>query len=280
MRCILSLLALSALVAWGAAPGDAPKLENKADDKKPIVVPFEMLKSGHMAVMVKFNGKGPYRMIFDTGAPTNLVNVKVAKETGLLQGKAGPAFPIFGSMGEANVAALEVGEQKAEKVPILVMDHPTIALVSKALNMPIEGLIGFPFFGRYRTTIDYQAKTMTFVPSGYNPPNVMDAMMGVLMGSDGPKVLAPAASWGFTAEPNEDKDLAGVKVTSVRPDSPAAKGGLKTGDRLLTLDGRWTDSLVDLYQAAATVKPGTKVVLKVHRDGREEKLEVVPVAGL
>ena len=52
---------------------------------KPVVVPFELLKSGHMAVMIKVNGKGPYRVIFDTGAPINLLNNKLAKETGLLK---------------------------------------------------------------------------------------------------------------------------------------------------------------------------------------------------
>jgi hypothetical protein len=273
------MLTLVALVVYGVSPADTPKVEKKAEEK-PITVPFEMLKSGHMAVMVKFNGKGPYKMIFDTGAPTNLVNNKVAKEAGLLKGKARPAFTLFGSMGEATIDTLEVGEQKSEKVPTIVMDHPTIETVSKALNTPIEGLIGFPFFGRFRTTIDYQAKTMTFVPSGYNPPNVMEAMMGAIMGGDGPKVLAPAAAWGFSAEPNGEKDVPGVKITAVRPESPAARGGMKVGDRLLTLDGRWTDTMVDLYQAAATVKPGTKVVLKVHRDGKEQKLEVTPAAGL
>lgn len=276
MRIILSLLAISAVVCVSAA--EDSKIEKKPDEKA-IVVPFEMLRSGHMAVMVKFNGLGPYKMIFDTGAPTNLVNNKVAKAAGLLKGKAKPLFAPFGSQGEAVIDSLEVGGQKAEKVSTMVMDHPTIDQVSKALNTPIEGLIGFPFFGKFKTTIDYQAKTMTFVPSGYNPPNIMEAMMSALMGSDGPKQLAPAAAWGFSAE-QRDKESAGVEVTAVRPDSPAAKGGLKVGDRLLTLDGRWTDTAVDLFQAASGVKPGTKVVLKVKRDGKELKLEVAPVAGL
>jgi membrane-associated protease RseP (regulator of RpoE activity) len=278
MRTVLSLLVLAALVVGSARPADVPRIEKKPEEKA-TVVPFEMLKSGHMAVMVKFNGKGPYKMIFDTGAPTNLVNNKVAKEAGLLKGKAKPAFTLFGSQGEAVIDSLEVGDQKAEKVSTMVMDHPTIEQVSKALNTPIEGLIGFPFFGKFKTTIDYQAKTMTFVPNGYNPPNIMEAMMGALMSSDGPKLLSPAAAWGFNAE-LKDKDTPGVAIIAVRPDSPAAKGGLKVGDRLLTLDGRWTDTMVDLFQAAAGVKPGTEVVLKVQRDGKEVKLKVAPVAGL
>ena len=51
-----------------------------------------------MAVQVKINGKGPYRLIFDTGAPTNLINNKLAKEAGVIdqEGRQGPRLPLFG----------------------------------------------------------------------------------------------------------------------------------------------------------------------------------------
>ena len=52
---------------------------------KPVVVPFELLPSGHMTVMVKVNGEGPYRLILDTGAPITLIDNKVAKAAGLLK---------------------------------------------------------------------------------------------------------------------------------------------------------------------------------------------------
>ena len=32
-------------------------------------VPFELLKTRHIVVSIKINGKGPYRVIFDTGSP-------------------------------------------------------------------------------------------------------------------------------------------------------------------------------------------------------------------
>ena len=50
-----------------------------------------------------------------------------------------------------------------------------------------------------------------------------------------------------------------MTIKEVLPGSPAAAAGLKVGDRLLTLDGRWTDSLADLYTAAGYVKPGETV---------------------
>src|SRR5438105_14513383 len=56
---------------------------DEAAEKKPVTVPFGLLKTQHMTVQVKINGKGPYRLIFDTGAPVTLINNKVAKEAGV-----------------------------------------------------------------------------------------------------------------------------------------------------------------------------------------------------
>jgi membrane-associated protease RseP (regulator of RpoE activity) len=250
------------------------------DPLKPVVIPFELLKTGHMTVKVKVNDKGPYTLIFDTGAPINLFNNKIAKDADLLKGVAKPPIAIFGSMGEVKVKMLEIGALKAEDLPGVVMDHPTVEAISKALG-PIDGIIGFPFFARYKMTLDYQAKTMTLVPSGFKPPDVMKSMMLALMTSDqGPRVLSPSAQWGIVPHKDAGDDDAGVTIKAVVPDSAAAKAGLKTGDRLLTLDGRWTDTLPDLYTAVSHVKAGTTATVVIKRDGKEMKLQVKPVSGL
>jgi hypothetical protein len=283
-RALMVLVVVVVLPAgcnpWASsARGDAPAA-------KPVTVPFELLKTGHMTVMVKVNGKGPYKLIFDTGAPITLLTNKVAKEAGLLKGVRQPAFSLFGAVGDVKVKSLEVGGQKAEDVAAMVMDHPTVEAISKAFG-PIEGIVGFPFFARFKMTLDYQSRTMTFVPSGFKPPDVLKAMEAVLMsammqaGDEAPrKVLAPAAQWGMAARKVKGDEEAGVNLTDVLPGSAAAAAGLRAGDRLLTLDGRWTDSLTDLYTAAGYVKPGTTVAVRVRRDGKELELKVRPGAGL
>ena len=265
-----------------AAPDDKEPLKK---DDKPVVVPFELLKSRHMAIQVKINGKGPYRVIFDTGAPTNLVNNKIAKAAGLTSKDDRGGLALFGAAPTPKtIKKLEIGDLVLEGMPTMVMDHPTVAAISEALG-PIEGLIGFPFFARYKMTIDYQKKEMTLVPNGYVPGDAMQGMMEKMMASTkgkkaDPTVLAPAGVWGFTVDKAKDDDDAGVKVTEVLAKSPAASGGLKVGDRLLTLDGRWTDTVSDTFVAAGSVKPGNEVVLVVVRDGKEVKLTVTPAKGL
>lgn len=270
-RVLFALLVAGAMVG---ADTKAPEPKGKA-----TVVPFEMLKSGHMAVQVKVNGKGPYKLIFDTGAPMSLVNNKLAKETGLLKGKAAPAIALFGTVGDVKIKTLDVGGQTAENVPAIVMDHPTVEMLAQGLGEPIYGIVGFPFFARFKLTLDYKAKTMTLVPSGYKPPDIMQAMTMALLGS-GSRSLAPSGQWGLVASKDAGDEEDGVDVKTVVPGGAAEKAGLKRGDRLLTLDGRWTDSMADLYEAAGRVKPGQTVVVKVKRGDKEIELKATPAKGL
>jgi hypothetical protein len=278
---LLLLVSLAALPQFGrAAP---PEQEPLKKDEKPVVVPFELLKSRHIAIQVKVNGKGPYRVIFDTGAPTNLVNNKIAKAAGLTgKGDKGGGLALFGAAPTPKIIKkLEIGDLVLEGMPTMVMDHPTVAAISEALG-PIEGLIGFPFFARYKMTIDYEKKELTLVPNGYVPGDAMQGMMDKMMSATTktqkpePSVVAPGGLWGFTVDKAKDDEDAGVKVTEVLAKSPTATGGLKVGDRLLTLDSRWTDTVAYTFVAAGGVKPGKAVVLVVSRDGKEIKLMVTP----
>jgi S1-C subfamily serine protease len=111
----------------------------------------------------------------------------------------------------------------------------------------------------------------------------MQAMMNFMMGSQGgkpePAIIAPAALWGFEIQKAEKDEEAGVVVKDVLDGGPAALGGLKAGDRILTLDGRWTDTIGDTFTAASLVKPGRTVIVVVERDGKEVKLSIKPAKG-
>jgi hypothetical protein len=279
MKRFLAILAVACFASVAVA--DAPP---KSEPGQAVTVPFELLKSGHMAVQVKVNGKGPFRLIFDTGAPITLVNNKVAKAAGLLKNVQSPFFALFGSMGEVKIKDLQVGGQKASGVSAIVMDHPTVEAMARVFG-PIDGIVGFPFFARFKMTVDYQAKTLTFVPNGFKPPDVMQAMMtalttGLASGDDGPKILSPAAQWGMLVHKDSKDDASGVEVSEVLPGSAAATAGLKAGDRLLTLDGRWTDSIADLYQAAGYVEAGKSAAVVIKRGSKELTLKVKPTSGL
>ena len=273
MRTITTAVVLVLISSPGQILGVDP-------EPKRATVPFELLKTQHMAIKIMVNGKGPYRVIFDTGAPTNLLNNKVAKEAGIFpKDFRKPLFGIFGSLGDSKIKTLQVGDLKVENISTIVMDHPTVTLIDKHFG-PIEGLVGFPFFARFKMTIDYQKKEMTFVPGTFEPPDVMKTMMKTLMAGNQKKVLAPAGQWGFKVA-KESKDAEpGVNVQEVLAGSAAAKGGLKAGDRLLILAGRWTDSVADCYAAAGYVPAGSEARLRISRNGKEMELTVKVQSGL
>jgi len=261
-----------------------PALVRAGEQPKSFAVPFETIKSQHMVVNVKINGKGPYRLIFDTGAPDSIVNNKDAQASGILsKDSKGTGFALFGSRGQAKIKSLEAGELKAENLSVMVIDHPTVALISKAVG-PIEGIVGFTFFARYKMSIDYQKKEMTFTPVDFTPPDTMQMLMKKMLAPASerakPRILAPGGLFGLKVEKDEKDEEAGVTVKEVLPDTPAAAAGLKAGDRLLTLDGRWTDSVGDCYFAASRVRPGTAVPATVMRDGKEKRLKITANVAL
>jgi hypothetical protein len=286
-KTILSLLA----VGLSVGPAWADDMADAGEAAKPQVVKFDLVTSGHFIVKAKVNGKGPYNLIFDTGAPTTLVTPKVAMEAGLTKdAKDKPLIPLFGMMGQVKIKDFQVGEVKAEGVNAMIMEHPTVAAFSEAFKDKygsIEGIVGFPFFARYKMTVDYKAEEMTFVPSGYKPGDVMADLMQTMMASMGgggkkpeARVAAPAGLWGLELAKGKTDEDAGIDVKAVHDGGPAAEAGLKAGDRVLTIDGRWTDTLADAYQAASFVKPGKKAEVVVKRDGKEVKLTVSPKTGL
>lgn len=285
-HCFLASSATFALAYVAPLRADSPPAE-----VPPVTVSFDLLPSRHLVVQAKVNGKGPYRMIFDTGAPILLLSRKVGREAGLLDKEDGkkPASalaPLGSVPGQVTVGKLELGGVAAEDLPGVVIDHPTVGAIARLFG-PIEGVVGFPFFARFRTTIDYQAQTLTFSPNGYQPRDLMQTLMATLMKqADGrnrpaaPTAIVPAGQWGLRVEKGNGDAEPGVTLAAVLPGGAADKAGLRSGDRLLTLDGRWTDSVADCFRAASAVEPGKAVAVVVRRGEREVKAMVTPRPGL
>jgi serine protease Do len=66
----------------------------------------------------------------------------------------------------------------------------------------------------------------------------------------------------------------GVLIANVEPDTPAAKSGLESGDVVLEINGEKVVNASRFRLTLGKLKPGTKVNLKVLRDGKEKMLNV------
>jgi len=252
---------------------------DKAEIK--AVVRFEMSVTNHMLVEARINDKGPYHLLFDLGAPITLLSNRVSEATGVVKVDAPRSF-MFGMRGPAEVTKLEVGKLTANKLPVVVLDHPILKALEEITGRRIDGIMGFTFFAQYKTTIDYQAHQMTFEPINYAVRDLLKELPERLLG---PKVtrhhvLAPRGIWGFRlGEPTGGLDSPGVPVVEVYGQSAAARAGLQAGDILITLDGRWTTSMVDVLHAVADIAPGREVTVVIQRNGKGQSLIIRPSDG-
>ena len=249
--------------------------------KTKFVVPFEMLPTNHMLVEARINDKGPYPLDFRPGRADHAVEQPGERGAGVVKADAPRSF-LFGMRGEAEVDKLQAGELTAAKLPVIVFDHPVLAALGDAVGRRIDGIMGFTFFARYKTTIDYQAHRMTFEPVDFKVRDLLKDLPERLMG---PKVarrrvLAPLGVWGLRlGEPTGALDSPGVAIAAVDDGSPAHRAGLKPGDVLTSLDGRWTTSIADVFHAAADAEPGRQAAVVILRDGKELTLTVTPADG-
>lgn len=75
--------------------------------------------------------------------------------------------------------------------------------------------------------------------------------------------------------PDFAAEVQGVKVMSVRPDSPAEKAGILAADVIVEFGGKKITNLYDYSYALQEHKPGETVAVVVERDGKPVTLQVL-----
>jgi len=78
--------------------------------------------------------------------------------------------------------------------------------------------------------------------------------------------------------PNYADSNDGLKLDGIRDDSPAAKAGLKAGDRVVKLAGRDVKNVYDYTYALGEMKAGQEYEVEVIRDGQRLTMKIRPEA--
>jgi len=93
---------------------------------------------------------------------------------------------------------------------------------------------------------------------------VVRGYLGVIVGP-----VPPDLGQVFKLKPG-----AGVLVTAITPESPAARAGVEPGDIISEVDGKSVDGVEHLRLALAETAPGTQMALKLVRVGKETMLTI------
>lgn len=104
------------------------------------------------------------------------------------------------------------------------------------------------------------------------PSNVVADVYNQLIGSDH-KVVRGSIGVAFSAQPNPAiarvyGAKAGVTISSVTPDGPADKAGLKIGDTITSVNSKQVKNGDELVNEISAEKPGSKIKIGYERGGK------------
>ena len=206
----------------------------------------------------------------------NLPTVKIGKSSELKPGEwvvaIGSPFGFDHSVTAGVVSAVGRSLPNENYVPFIQTDV--------AIN---PGNSGGPLFNLKGEVVGINSQIFTrsggFMGLSFAIP--MDVAMDVASQlKSGGKV---ARGWLGVAIQEVNKDLAesfgldrpaGALVAQVMENGPAAKGGLKVGDVILSVDGKPVIMSADLPHLIGAMKPGTKTELAVVRGGDRKDLSI------
>lgn len=123
---------------------------------------------------VRLDGRGPYRLLLDTGAPRTILSRRVAAELDVRE----PIVFRFGpfqaeSLRGRGLESVEAGGFRSSgRIPFLIRD---VSGVGRAIGMDLDGVLGYTVFDDLTLTYDFDASRVTVEdrPIDPNTPGVV-----------------------------------------------------------------------------------------------------------
>jgi len=289
-RRILVPLGLALGLAALGPDDPKPKPDATSDVGTAYQVPYRLTLTNHYLVRVKINGKGPFNFLVDTGAPYLFVSTDVAKKIGLKPAPDGEYWT------DIETFDLE-GGAKLKDIKARVED-PFQLVGMNAMGLPgatIDGILGYTILARFKMEFDPTKDRMTWTRLDFNPKEPFIPKNAAIREDPGVKAmsaLGPAMKLlsVFTGKQPEDvlhpQGILGVEfdsdlnIQAVLSNSPADKGGLKKGDRIVSLAGSSVKGAKAAHEAIAKVKVGDPVKVVVDRDGKTVEATITAAEGL
>jgi predicted aspartyl protease len=156
----LLVSALSSPAASQFAGTSDPASSLHAVDKTTTTeqIRFKNERDDRLTVPVRLSGMGPFRFMVDTGADRTAISRELAGRLGLANGDSASVHTVAGvsTVSTANVPDLELTRR-----PVKVVDAPLL----ESANIGADGIIGVDSLRSQRVMFDFQAQTLSIVPS-------------------------------------------------------------------------------------------------------------------
>jgi hypothetical protein len=255
-------------------------------------VPYQLTDTNHYLVRVRINGKGPFNLLVDTGAPAFYISTETARRISLR-----PSSDGYWTL----VERLDIeGGATLQKLQARVED-PYQLIGMNALGLPgasIDGILGFTMLARFRMEFDPTRERMTWILLDYKPKNLPVPPRGKnpapspesqLLSAFAP--LAKLTALLLGKRPEEEYQLQGflglgvreeegiVLIEDVLTGSAAAKAGFRSGDRLMRICGQKISSLRSAREALSSSMVGEEALIIIRRGPGIITLKAIPEEG-
>ncbi|MFH1745861.1 MAG: aspartyl protease family protein [Planctomycetota bacterium] len=181
---------LEGLPEFFEAIGDEP-VNQVTSCGKAMMPPIPLINLPGCQVMI--NGRGPYRMIVDTGGSITLsLDTQVAAELGLKSIVNSTVHGVSGKQdsGQVLVDELRIGEITCRRVLTRTFD------VRKAVAFSADGIIGTGIFAESRMTLDFLNGQLLVQPSSEKPAAGVAALVRIVGDA---KLVVPVKLQGESA---------------------------------------------------------------------------------
>ncbi len=171
---------------------------------------------GILVVKASIDGRGPFKLVLDTGAGATVLTPRAFRALRLSAGVSGTASGLgTQTVPEKKIilSRVEVGEAAARNVAAVVIDLPP-DLTYQGRYGRIDGILGYTFLKNFIAAIDYQHHTATFSTPGSSPPTRYVSSLPMLPGHSAPEIRGTVA--GAPAVLMLDTGNNGISIASAR----------------------------------------------------------------